>query len=158
MHVNQTAQYALRVMMHLASQGSDGPSRARDLSRSTGVPLAYLSKVLRRLVTGGLLRAQKGHGGGFVLARRRDRIRLMDILATVGGTLERDLCILGGGQCAAADPCVLHDSWSELNDAFHHWSRRTTLASFGRIPARRFSRPGAKHSRGRRPRRRRSRS
>jgi Rrf2 family protein len=157
-HVNLTAQYALRVMMHLASRGADGPSRARDLSRSTGVPVAYLSKVLRRLVKGGLLHAQKGHGGGFVLARRRDRIRLMDVITSVGGVIERDLCILGGGRCVAADPCALHDSWSELNNTFLAWSRRTTLATLQETPARRASRPGAKHSRGGRPRRRRSRS
>jgi Rrf2 family protein len=157
-HVNLTAQYALRVMMHLATRDADGPSRARDLSRSTGVPLAYLSKILRRLVKGGLLNAQKGHGGGFVLARRRDRIRLMDVITTVGGALERDLCILGSGHCVAADPCALHGSWTELNDAFLAWSCRTTLATLRETPARRVSRPGAKRSRGRRPRRRRSHS
>ena len=128
MHVNQTAQYALRLMMQLAARPANGPRRARDLSLATGVPPAYISKILRRLVTGGLLRARKGHGGGFVVARRLDRIRLRDVREAAGGELERDLCIFGNGRCAAADPCPLHDSWSELQDAFHAWSRRTTLA------------------------------
>lgn len=127
-HVNQTAQYALRALMEMARSPHGATARARDLSRATGVPAAYLSKILRRLTRGGLLRARKGHGGGFVLARRLDRICLVDVLAAVGGALERDLCIFGLGRCDADDPCPLHDSWSGLNDAFHAWSRRTTLS------------------------------
>ncbi len=127
MHVNQTAQYALRVMMHLAAPGKGALRRARDLSRATRIPPAYLSKILRRLVTGGLLRARKGHGGGFEIARPAGRIRLLDVLGASGGGVERDLCVFGNGRCDASDPCPLHDSWSELNDAFHAWSRRTTL-------------------------------
>ncbi len=143
MHVNQTAQYALRALMRLAEMPAGSPARARDLSRSAGVPAAYLSKILRRLVREGLLRARKGHGGGFVLARRLDRIRLQDVFAAVGGELERDVCIFGNGRCDAADPCPLHDSWSELNDAFHAWSKRTTLRDLAAEPSARPARPSA---------------
>jgi len=88
-HVNQTAQYALRAVMHLASLPDGSTARARDLSRASEIPPAYLSKIMRRLVTGGLLRARKGHGGGFTLARRPARIRLMDVIEAGGGRLER---------------------------------------------------------------------
>jgi Rrf2 family protein len=137
MHVNQTAQYALRAMMHLAAAPPGTPARARDLSRATGIPQAYLSKIMRRLVRKGLLRARKGHGGGFVLARRATAIRLRDVLEAAGGTLQRDQCVFGYGRCDADDPCPLHPSWSALNDAFHLWARHTTLADAGGPPRRR---------------------
>lgn len=127
MHVNQTAQYALRAVMHLATDPNAEPARCRDIAASTGIPAAYLSKILRRLVRHGLVRAARGHHGGFLLARPPERIRLSDVLEAVGGSLERDLCIFGVGRCDAAQPCPLHDSWSRLNDAFHSWSKRTTL-------------------------------
>ncbi|MFQ5876316.1 MAG: RrF2 family transcriptional regulator [Acidobacteriota bacterium] len=136
MHVNQAAQYALRAMMHLASVPAGTPVRARDLSRITGVPGAYLSKILHRLVARGLLRASKGHGGGFILARRPARVRLLDVFEAAGGSLERDLCVFGSGRCDAASPCPLHQSWTELNDAFYAWSSRTTLADLTGRPAR----------------------
>jgi len=132
-HVNQTAQYAL---MHLAALPEGTLARARDLSRRTRIPPAYLSKIMRRLVTRGLLRARKGHGGGFVLARRPEGIRLRDVLEAVGGELERDVCIFGVGRCDALDPCPLHDSWSRLNDAFHAWAKKTTLADLRPGPRR----------------------
>lgn len=135
-HVNQTSQYALRALMHLAAAPQGAPARARDLSRATGIPRAYLSKIMRRLVTRGLLRARKGRGGGFALARRPEAVRLHDVLQAVGGTLERDLCIFGAGRCDAADPCPLHDSWSRLNDAFDVWTKKMTLADLRPGPRR----------------------
>jgi DNA-binding IscR family transcriptional regulator len=75
------------------------------------------------------VRAGRGHHGGFTLARPPERIRLGDVLAAVGGTLERDLCVFGAGRCDPDRPCPLHDSWSRLNAAFHDWSRRTTLGT-----------------------------
>ena len=136
MHVNQTAQYALRALVYLADLPEGTPARSRDLSRRTGVPPAYLSKIMRRLVTRGLLRARKGHGGGFVLARRPGGVRLREVLEAVGGGLERDVCIFGAGRCDSSDPCPLHDSWSRLNDAFHDWAGSTTLADLQRGPRR----------------------
>jgi Rrf2 family protein len=127
MHVNTTARYALRAMMHLAALPAGERIRARDLSRASGVPPAYLSKIMRRLVARRLLLAVKGHGGGYRLARPPGRIRLSDVLEAAGGALERDLCVFGDGRCDPAEPCPLHSSWSELNDAFHAWSRRTTI-------------------------------
>jgi hypothetical protein len=63
-HINQTAQYALRALMHLAALPAGSRVRARDLSRATGVPPAYLSKIMRRLTARRLLHAIKGHHGG----------------------------------------------------------------------------------------------
>lgn len=135
MHVNQTARYALHVMMRLASMPEGAPARALDLSKATDAPPAYLSKIMRRLVRKGLLRARKGHGGGFVLARRARSIHLEDVFVAAGGTLEPDVCVFGTGRCDSADPCPLHDSWNELNHAFHSWSRRTTLADLAPLPS-----------------------
>lgn len=139
MHVNQTAQYALRALMHLTSLPVGSTARARDLSQASGVPAAYLSKIMRRLVTGGVLRARKGHGGGFVLARRPDRIRLRDVIEAAGGGLERDVCVFGIGRCDSADPCPLHHSWSRMSEAFHFWAKQTTLAELRPGPRRRHA-------------------
>ena len=127
MHVNQTAQYALRAMMALATLPRNESIAGRDLSRSTGIPAAYLSKIMRRLATAGLVRSRKGHGGGFRLSRGLSRIKLRDVIEAAGGALERDVCIFGNGRCDPQAPCPLHNSWSELNEAFHTWARRTTL-------------------------------
>ena len=72
----QTAEYALRAVTHMAMTKSGGPMRAADLSEAMGIPIHYLSKIMRRLVSAGLLESQKGHGGGFRFARDLSEIRL----------------------------------------------------------------------------------
>lgn len=114
-------------MAYLARPHAE-PMRAADLSRATQVPVHYLSKVLRRLVHARLLVSQKGHGGGFVLARPARKIRFADVLAAVDEAPRGGHCAFGWGECDERHPCPLHPAWSKLNDALTSWADRTTLA------------------------------
>jgi Rrf2 family protein len=127
--VSQTAEYALRALSELAS--ADTPLRALDLAERTGVPVAYLAKILRQLVAHGLLRASKGHGGGFALARSPGRIRFVDVLDALDSLPTRGRCAFGWGTCNSAQPCPLHPAWARLNAAFDTWATTTTLADVG---------------------------
>jgi Rrf2 family iron-sulfur cluster assembly transcriptional regulator len=132
--LSQTAEYALRAMASLAFEADEGPVRARDLAQRTGIPMHYLSKVLRRLVLAGLLESQKGQGGGFSLARPPEEIRFEDILVAVDAYTAQGRCAFGWGACSEAEPCPLHSSWSRLSDAVHYWAATTTLATIRTSP------------------------
>jgi Rrf2 family transcriptional regulator, iron-sulfur cluster assembly transcription factor len=126
MNLSQTAEYALRAMAHLALDEA-AAVRARDLAEASGIPVHYVSKLLRRLVVAGLLDSRKGHGGGFALAKEPLEISFLDILRAVDYRIERDRCAYGWGTCKEEDPCPLHASWSRLSDAVYDWARHTTL-------------------------------
>jgi Rrf2 family protein len=123
-----TAEYALRALVELAASPPAVAVRAADLAVRTGVPEAYLSKVLRRLVNSGLLHGTKGHGGGFMLARPAARIRFVDVFEAVDGMPSSNRCVFGRPKCSESNPCPLHPTWSKLKDAFIEWARTTTLA------------------------------
>lgn len=128
MLLTQTAEYALRAMAALATLEPGASLRAPDLAENTGIPAHYVSKVMRKLVLAKLVRAQKGHGGGFQLARAASQIRFADILAAADYSLAPNQCAFGWGQCDLQHPCPLHPAWTRLNESFQHWSRETTLA------------------------------
>lgn len=135
MFLSQTAEYALRAMAWLALRPPDTPTRSKDISEATQIPLHYLSKILRRLVLAGLLRSQKGQGGGFLLARSPQQIRFQDILNAVDAVPEDEArCAFGWGACGGDNPCPLHDSWSQLKDALQDWAQNTTLDSVKHTP------------------------
>ncbi len=129
--LSQTAQYALRAMAQLASAEHGQPLKAADLVPATRIPVSYLSKVLRRLVEAELLVSQKGHGGGFTLARAPKNIRFMDILRAVDCLPESNRCAFGRGECDKSHPCALHPVWSRLDGVVRHWAETTTLADIG---------------------------
>lgn len=123
-----TAEYALRALAELATAGPAESVRAANLAVRTGVPEAYLSKVLRRMVSHGLLHGTKGHGGGFALARPAGRIRFVDVLQAVDSMPSANRCVFGRPRCSDGNPCLLHPAWSKMKAAFVEWAETTTLA------------------------------
>lgn len=132
--LSRTAEYAFRALSSLAARGG-GPLTALELSPETGIPLHYLSKVLRQLTSHGILCAQRGHGGGFTLARSPEQIRFIDVLDAVGSSPVPDRCAFGWGKCNVRYPCALHPAWSRLNHLFLLWARSTTLADVAQVSA-----------------------
>lgn len=128
--LSRTAEYAIRAMAWLANGDADeeGGLRAADLSREISVPLAYLQKILRRLVVAGLLESQKGHGGGFRLARAPSDISVAEILRATDNELDEGRCTFGWGDCDPEQPCPVHAAWTRLADGLSGWAAETTLA------------------------------
>ncbi len=142
MHLTRTAEYSLRAMAHLALMNRGATIRAQELSQATAIPVAYLSKVMRRMVVAGLVTSQKGHGGGFALARPAKKVRFSDVLAAAGVDSKDTDCAFGFDKCSARSPCPLHFAWKDLGDRFHSWAHETSLGDVaaeqeGLIPLRR---------------------
>jgi Rrf2 family transcriptional regulator, iron-sulfur cluster assembly transcription factor len=125
--LTQTAQYALRAMTCIAANHGR-VMRGEDIAEHTGIPAAFLAKVLRKLVAGGLLHSAKGHHGGFTLARSPVQVRFLDVVEAVGGMSTGDGCVYGRGDCKSDDPCPLHSTYVELRHSLLSWAARHTLA------------------------------
>lgn len=124
----QSGQYALRAMVRIGSLKAGETITGVELADSTGVPPHYLSKILRKLVEGGLLRSQRGPQGGFCLARPARLIRFANILDAVGAEFESNRCAFGWGKCNLRAPCPLHPAFVKLNCLLEAWRDETTLA------------------------------
>jgi len=133
MLLNQTAVYGLRAMAILASLDPGEQINAQQLSERTGVPQQYLSKVMRKFVVARLVRAKRGHGGGFSLLKPPRQIRLMDILRATDLELDSG-CAFGFAACDPSNPCSLHPLWSKLQEALQTWAGQGTLADLGPPP------------------------
>ncbi|MBI2067746.1 MAG: Rrf2 family transcriptional regulator [Deltaproteobacteria bacterium] len=126
--ISQTAVYALQVIIELSRLRSDHAVRAKDIRGKTGVPLPFLSKILRRLVEKKLLLAQKGPHGGFLMALPPEKIHLSDIFHAAGYNIEKERCLLGLKKCGSANPCAIHHSWSFVKETFISWAENVTVA------------------------------
>lgn len=79
---SQTTEYALRAAVWLAEHAGH-PQVTRQIAVGTRVPAGYLSKVLQMLGRAGLVQAQRGLHGGFLLARAADAISVLDVVNAV---------------------------------------------------------------------------
>ncbi|MFG0300461.1 MAG: Rrf2 family transcriptional regulator [Phycisphaerales bacterium JB047] len=94
--LNQSAEYGLRAVVHLATLPDEEQASASDISERTKVPIPYLQKVLRTLTKTGVLNARRGMGGGFSLAKSSDEITVLEILKAFDSSPQRiEKCPLG---------------------------------------------------------------
>lgn len=94
--ISQTSEYALRAIVHLAAREEASPASAQEISEATRVPVGYLQKILRTLSRHGMVTAQRGSGGGFMLAKVPTAISVLDILRASDTPIARiERCPLG---------------------------------------------------------------
>lgn len=125
----QTAEYALRAVTALALLPNDINATAVVLSEQSGVPLPYLSKILKRLVQAEILLGKKGPGGGFKFSRKLNKINLLSVLEAVNYEFDENHCAFGWDKCNGKNPCPLHDAFTQLKNDYYNWASKTTLAT-----------------------------
>ncbi len=117
---SQTAEYALRAVVWLASQPKRSLNTAQ-ISAATKVPAGYLSKVLQALARAELVISTPGRGGGFLLARSPQSISVLDVINAVGGVQRIRECPLGIRSHGTV-LCPLHrrldDAMATVEDAY----------------------------------------
>lgn len=126
--LSKSLRYSLRIMATFALADKKTPLRAKDIADDVGIPAFYLSKMLRRLVEADLLKANKGHGGGFVIAKAASKIKFRDVLEAIDEDLTKRQCVFGWDLCSDKNPCILHNRWKEMSTFFFSWANETTLA------------------------------
>jgi Rrf2 family protein len=125
--LSQTTGYAIKTLTHLGAT-KDEYRLVRDLSRSTGVPAAYLSKIVRRLVEAGIVEARRGHKGGVRLARPAKKISVYDIGEAIEGADVVGNCLLGETYCLDLQQCPTRRFWRKARKEIQAELKRWTLA------------------------------
>lgn len=125
-------------MSYLALHYGKQTLTAKEISQNTGVPQHYLSKIMKNMVNAQLVLSQKGHQGGFKLSRPPHKIKFSDVLVAAGYESGPKRCVFGWKKCSSEKPCLLHHSWSEMNDRFRQWTLKKTLADINASARLRF--------------------
>jgi len=109
--LTQTAEHALRALLYLGRQGG-GHVSVSGIANATGIPAAYLAKLLQSLAASGHLRSRMGRKGGYALARPADQVRVGELMELFSAPDTSRLCLLGDRPCDHARPCAAHVRWS----------------------------------------------
>lgn len=105
---------------------------ARDIAAATEVPVNYLQKILSSLARAGLLKAQRGLGGGFCLSRPAAAITMHEIFKAVDANVERiTRCPLGRPDHTSLCPVHqrLDETYAMIDQVFRSTSLATLLAT-----------------------------
>jgi Rrf2 family transcriptional regulator, iron-sulfur cluster assembly transcription factor len=107
-------ELAIKAILYLSLLEKDNKISAQVLADKMGIMKPYASKVLKDLVTAGLISSQQGVHGGFYLDKNLDDILLIDIVKTIDGNGLFENCILGFPGCGTCEACPVHDIWGGI--------------------------------------------
>jgi Rrf2 family protein len=115
-----------------------------ELCEGGDLPRHFVAKIFQDLVRQGLLTSAKGRGGGFALARKPEKICLLDIVTVVDGTDSLDECMVGMAECDEKQPCAMHDHFRPLRQEVRRFLEKTTLADMSQSLRSKFEKAGKK--------------
>lgn len=136
MQIPRKIEYALRAMICLADNPG-GVARGTEIARREHIPKYYLEKVVRDLMRRGLVRARRGPGGGYQLARPANTISFRDVIEAVEGPITLNLCVDGSSVCSLQPLCRMFRVWEQGQRVLLEVFSQTMLSDVA------SSRPGA---------------
>ena len=106
--LSRKSDYALLAMAELACDGcgrGDGCVSSTRLAEAIEAPEALLRNILKDLARAGLLRAERGPFGGYVLARVAGEVTVLDVVEAVDGPVSLARCC-GPDEDPESDGCT----------------------------------------------------
>jgi Rrf2 family nitric oxide-sensitive transcriptional repressor len=125
--LSTTAEYALRIMIVLAESEQE-PTTSERIAALTKVPTDYSVKVLQMLARAGLVRAQRGRGGGFQIDCDPACTTLLDVVNAID-PLERITSCPASRDTHVGQLCPLHSRLDEIIVLLQDSFRKMTLTS-----------------------------
>lgn len=130
---SKKCEYALQAILLMAASGEGCVCPADEISQKLNIPKEFISKILQSLTESRLIESKKGKGGGFLLAKRPSKIKLIDIVEAIDGLDSFNTCVLGFPNCSNKNPCPVHDEWGEIRQKALSMLSKETIDQFTEI-------------------------
>jgi len=116
MNINQATDYGFRAVLFLAQQPNGEVVEAQTIANSQVVPMRFLLKIMPSLIKAGIVRSQRGVGGGYALARNPKDITLLNVVEAIEGPIYLNRCLMDEDLCSKQGPpsCQVHQALADI--------------------------------------------
>lgn len=130
MKLSTKGRYAVMAMADLAHHNNAKPIALAEVAERQEISLSYLEQLFGRLRRAGLVTSVRGPGGGYMLGRDPESMRIADIILAVDEPLKATRCTPGSpkGCHSHRGRCLTHDLWEELGNQIYLYLTSVTLA------------------------------
>jgi len=87
MNIGRRVDYAIRALSYLAAQPLSRIVPRREIQTKQDIPAHFLSKIMKRLASGGFVQSYMGTRGGFTLKKSPAEINLKEVYECLEGPL-----------------------------------------------------------------------
>lgn len=129
MMISTRGRYALRVMIDLAEQKTDGYIPLKEIAARQEISEKYLESILKLLVKGKILTGLRGKGGGYRLNKAPEEYTVASILELTEEALAPVACLeKDADPCPRASKCKTLNMWKGLDRLIRDYFDHITLA------------------------------
>lgn len=132
MEITRQADYAMRAVLYLATYRL---ASTREIAEAQSVPREYLAKIVQELARAGIVRTQRGVGGGITLARPPEEITLLDVLEAIEGPVAVNRCFSHPNECPRESFCAVHHEMYFIQKSLAQMFSRINFARLARREA-----------------------
>lgn len=130
MRLSTKGRYAVMAMVDLANHSAGHPVALADIAQRQEISLSYLEQLFGKLRKGGIVKSVRGPGGGYLLSRHPNQMRVSDIILAVDEPIQATRCTPGSpaGCHHNKGRCLTHDLWEELGNQIYLFLSSVSLA------------------------------
>lgn len=128
MKISTKGRYSLRLMLDLAQHYEDGPLSLKDISERQNISKKYLEQIVPLLAKNGLLTSNRGHMGGYRLAKSPTEISVADVVECTEGNLHPVSCMTdNSSECPQQLECLTLPVWQGLYGVMQEYLQAISL-------------------------------
>ena len=125
MKLSTKSRYAITAIVDLANSEESAVS-LKGISDRQKISLSYLEQLFCKLKNSGIVKSQRGPGGGYKLGRNAQDITLLQIITAAEENIDQTQC--GGSMnCKKDKPCTTHHVWTGLNNIINDYMKNITI-------------------------------
>jgi len=113
--ITKEADYAIMLLAHMAERPLGEVHAAREISNWSGIPLPMVSKILRSLARGELVRSHRGVSGGYSLDRSPADTSVAEVIRALEGPISMVQCGVDPGACEHESACPTRVNWARIS-------------------------------------------
>jgi Rrf2 family protein len=128
MQLTRGADYAVRIMIHLAGLPDNERVLLPTLAAAANAPASFLSKVLQALTRAGLIASRRGQQGGFEILPQGRAASVLEVVEAIDGPIRLNVCLEHGSGCGRKGWCPANPVWKEAQAAMVDVLRSSKVA------------------------------
>jgi Rrf2 family protein len=128
MQITRAGEYAVLGLMCLARRPFGSVVMIDEVSREEHIPKSFAAKIFQSLVRAGLVKSNRGSGGGFTLLKEPADITVLQVIEAIEGRIAIQRCLSEDEpKCEHQGGCALCGLFEQAQDRVRDVFSRTTL-------------------------------
>jgi Rrf2 family protein len=129
MQITRAGEYAVLGLMCLARRPAASVVMIDEVSREERIPKSFAAKIFQSLARAGLVKSNRGSGGGFTLLKAAREITVLEVIEAIEGRIAFQRCLSEDEpKCEHFGGCALCGLFEQAQDRVKDVFSRTTLA------------------------------